>query len=201
VARTFQTPTIPGDMSVLDVVASSRSKARSIAPLSTILRLPRYRRSVADNRRVAARWLAILGLGPVAAEPAAAMALGTRRMIELGRALCANPALVLLDEVASGLDRDEVGELAAVLRRVRDAGATVILVEHNFSLVRSLADHVVVLAEGRVLTDGEPRVIAEHPDVLERFLGSGAGVSGTTLAEAATAVREVTAVREKGSRP
>ena len=120
---------------------------------------------------------------PIAGELATAMPLGTRRMIELARALASNPSLVLLDEVASGLDHDEVAELASVLRKVRDAGAAVILVEHNFSLVQSLADHVVVLAEGAVLTDGDPKTIAEHPDVLQRFLGSGAGVSGTTMAD------------------
>lgn len=183
VARTFQTPAIPIELSVLDVVASSRIQAHHASLLATILRLPRYRRIVAANRAAAARWLHILGLDSVAHEPAAAMALGTRRMVELARALASEPAVLLLDEVASGLDRHEVRELAAVLRRVRDAGATVILVEHNFSLVRSLADHVVVLAEGSVLTAGTPQEIAEHPEVLERFLGSGAGVSGTTVDE------------------
>jgi branched-chain amino acid transport system permease protein len=218
-ARTFQTPAIPRDMSVLDVVASSRINAHSPSLLSMILRLPGYRRSLAENRQIAAGSLAILGLGPVAGEPAAEMALGTRRMIELARALCAGPQVVLLDEVASGLDRDEVQQLATVLRRIRDAGATVILVEHNFSLVQSLADHVVVLAGGSVLTDGDPRTIAEHPEVLERFLGSGAGVSGTTIEDPAArdelvvpaeavavatengAVREEGAVLEEGGRP
>jgi branched-chain amino acid transport system permease protein len=181
VARTFQTPAIPDGLTVLDVVASSRP--RRVSLLSTILRLPPYRHAVAADRAAAARWLEIFGLAELAEEPAAEMALGTRRVIELARALCASPAVLLLDEAASGLDRAEVRELASVLRAVRAAGATVILVEHNFSLVRLLADHVVVLAGGSVLAEGEPRVIAEHPEVLERFLGSGAGVSGTTLAE------------------
>lgn len=188
VTRTFQTPAIPNGLSVLDVVASGRLEKHRVSLTSTIVRSPTYRRTARDDREAAARWLEILGLGAVAAEPAADMALGTRRMIELARALCAGPAVLLLDEVASGLDRDEVHELAAVLRRVRDAGATVILVEHNFSLVQSLADHVVVLAEGSVLTDGDPRAIAEHPEVLIRFLGTGAGVSGTTVADEEVAV-------------
>ncbi|SDZ48969.1 branched-chain amino acid ABC transporter ATP-binding protein/permease [Herbiconiux ginsengi] len=183
VSRTFQTPAIPTDLSVVDVVASSRIQGHHANLLSTILRTPKYRRNAEENHRVAMQWLQILGLTALADAPAASMALGTRRMIELARALCENPSVVLLDEVASGLDRDEVQELATVLRRVRDAGATVILVEHNFSLVQSLADHVVVLAEGTVLTDGSPQTIAEHPDVLERFLGSGAGVSGTTVSD------------------
>ncbi|MET7397200.1 branched-chain amino acid ABC transporter ATP-binding protein/permease [Dactylosporangium sp. NPDC005572] len=183
VARTFQTPAIPIELTVLDAVAAGRIQRRPISLLSAVLRSPKYRRVVRENREAAAQWLAVVGLSPVAGEPAAAMALGTRRMIELARALCADPSLLLLDEVASGLDRDEVEELATVLRKVRDAGATIVLVEHNFSLVQSLADYVVVLAEGAVLTDGDPRTIAEHPEVLERFLGTGAGVSGTTLQE------------------
>lgn len=195
VTRTFQTPAVPSGLSVLDVVASSRIQAHKVSLVSTILRLPSYCRVVRENHEFAARWLDILGLGALRNEPAAAMSLGTRRMIELARALCADPAVLLLDEVASGLDGDEVRELASVLRKVRDAGATVVLVEHNFSLVQSLADHVVVLAEGSVLTDGDPRTIAEHPDVLERFLGSGAGVSGTTVAE-----QEVAAASPEGGR-
>ncbi len=183
VSRTFQTPAIPIELSVLDVVASGRIQRHHVSLLSTVLRLPGYRRMTSANRAEAQRWLDILGLGAIADERAQAMPLGTRRMIELARALASDPALVLLDEVASGLDRDEVQELAQVLRRVRAAGATVILVEHNFSLVQSLADHVVVLAEGTVLTDGDPQTIAEHPEVLERFLGTGAGVSGTTVSD------------------
>ncbi|MFT4233507.1 MAG: ATP-binding cassette domain-containing protein [Microbacterium sp.] len=195
VARTFQTPAVPIELSVLDAVASSRIQAHHVSLLSTILRTPRYRRIVRENREAAARWLEILGLGSAAAEPAASMALGTRRMIELARALSSDPSVILLDEVASGLDRDEVSELATVLRRVRDAGAAVILVEHNFSLVQSLADHVVVLADGAVLTDGPPKLVAEHPEVLQRFLGSGAAVSGTTIG---TQSPVATAVEKEG---
>ncbi len=186
VARTFQTPAIPIELSVLDVVASSRIALHRTPLLSTILRLPAYRRTVRENSEVAEQWLAILGLTSVADELASAMPLGTRRMIELARALASDPAVILLDEVASGLDVDELQDLASVLRRVRDAGATIVLVEHNFALVQQLADHVVVLADGSVLADGPPREIAEHPEVLQRFLGSGAGVSGTTIHEQQT---------------
>lgn len=191
VARTFQTPAIPAELTVLDVVGSGLMQGRRPSLLSSILRLPGYRRLVAENQRVAMRWLHLLGLAGVADEPAASMALGTRRMIELARALASDPAVLLLDEVASGLDGDEVQELAGVLRRMRAAGATIVLVEHNFSLVRMLADHVVVLADGSVVAEGEPDEIAQHPEVLERFLGSGAGVSGTTLHADLTAGGEV----------
>lgn len=183
VARTFQTPAVPTDLSVIDVVASARIESHKSRLASIVFRSPGYRRRQSENRAAAMRWLDVLGIGGLAGESASALALGTRRMIELARALASEPVIVLLDEVASGLDHGEVVELAEVLRRVRNAGANIILVEHNFSLVRSLADHVVVLAEGTVLTEGTPAEIAKHPDVLLRFLGSGAGVSGTTVVE------------------
>jgi branched-chain amino acid transport system permease protein len=181
VARTFQTPSVPADLSVLEVIESSRIPAAKLKLGSIVFRTPKYRRSVERTRAEAVEWLELLGLDGIADQTASSMSLGTRRMIELARALSARPSLILLDEVASGLDADEVQELASVLGKVRDAGATVILVEHNFSLVQHLADHVVVLAEGSVLANGDPATVAAHPEVLERFLGTGAGISGTTI--------------------
>lgn len=181
VTRTFQTPSVPNELTVLEVVESSRIASEGFSLFSTILRTPGYRRGLSRIRAEAREWLDVLGLGEIAEETAASMSLGTRRMIELARALSARPSVLLLDEVASGLDADEVQELARVLREVRAAGATVVLVEHNFSLVQSLADHIVVLADGSVIADGTAREIATHPEVLERFLGTGAGISGTTI--------------------
>lgn len=181
VMRTFQTPSVPSDLTVLEVVESSRIPGEQLSLFSTVFRTPKYRKSVSQIRTEATRWLERLALEHLADETASSLSLGTRRMIELARALCARPSVILLDEVASGLDTDEVVELARVLRKVRAAGATIVLVEHNFSLVQDLADHVVVLADGAVIADGDPEEIAMHPEVLERFLGTGAGISGTTL--------------------
>jgi branched-chain amino acid transport system permease protein len=125
--------------------------------------------------------LEALGLRHLAEHPAAELSLGTRRLVELARALATAPSLLLLDEVASGLDSAELTELVAVLRRIREAGTTVVLVEHNFGLVRLVADRVVVLADGKVIADGTPEEIVQHPEVLERYLGAGAGISGTTV--------------------
>jgi branched-chain amino acid transport system permease protein len=181
VSRTFQTPMVPERLLVREVVASGRTTTQRIGPVATVLRLPSYRRTVRDDDAAVTGILAALDLGHLADRPAAELALGTRRLVELARALATGPALLLLDEVASGLDTAEISDLMSVLERVRAAGTTVVLVEHNFGLVRLIADHVVVLADGRVIADGTPAEIVEHPEVLERYLGAGAGISGTTV--------------------
>ena len=181
VSRTFQTPAIPGNMSVRDLAASSRIATHRSSFVSAMLRLPGYRRVAAEDDAVAGEMLAAVGLLDRAEDPAASLALGTRRMAELTRALANQPSLILLDEIASGLDHSEVAELVRVLQRARDAGATIVLVEHNFTLVRSLADQVVVLADGELLVSGTPAEVEAHPQFLDRFLGAGAAISGTTV--------------------
>ncbi len=122
-----------------------------------------------------------LGLDDRAGEPAESLPLGGRRLLELARAITQGDALILLDEVASGLDMDEVMELVSMVRQLRALGATIVLVEHNFTLVRALADHVVVLADGEVIAEGDPDAIAAHEEVLQHYLGTKVEVSGTTL--------------------
>jgi branched-chain amino acid transport system permease protein len=174
---------IPERLTVRDVVASGRNATERVGAFSTVFRLPAYRRAVREDDRAVLGILESLDLGHLAGRPAAELALGTRRLVELARALATGPALLLLDEVASGLDTAEIAELMSLLERVRAAGTTVVLVEHNFGLVRLVADHVVVLADGQVIAEGAPAEIVEHPEVLERYLGAGAGISGTTVRE------------------
>lgn len=181
VARTFQTPLVTDGLTTTETVATGSIASESVSIVATALRLPSYRR-IRERELARARGIIEeLGLGAVADLPASSLSLGTRRMAELARAFASDPAIILLDEVASGLDTDEVIELAKVLRTAAAAGGTVILVEHNFALVRELANHVVVLADGQVLVEGAPHDIERHPDVKERFLGDIAGFSGTSL--------------------
>ncbi|MES2172274.1 MAG: ATP-binding cassette domain-containing protein [Actinomycetota bacterium] len=181
VARTFQTPVVPNGLKAIEVVASGHLASKSVPLIATILRLPFYGRVRRSELEEAHEILVQLGLDQFEQQPGDSLSLGTRRMIELARSLASKPSVVLLDEVASGLDTHEVIELARVLRLVSRAGATVVLVEHNFALVRSLADMVVVLADGAVLTSGPPAEIEKHPEVLRRFLGEMAGLSGTSI--------------------
>jgi branched-chain amino acid transport system permease protein len=172
VTRTFQTPIVSDDISVIDTVAAARVSLHRTSLLSVILRLPRFRRLRAEDGASARRALRRVGLGEHAAKPGTSLSLGSRRLLEVARVLCADPAVILLDEVASGVDEDAVANLARLVRTLADAGATVVLVEHNFRLVLEVSDEIYVLAEGSVITSGTPEEIANHPDVLEKYLGT-----------------------------
>jgi branched-chain amino acid transport system permease protein len=171
VARTFQTPTIPPGITVGEAVRSGRYTTQHASFLAAVLRLPSYRRARARDLDESRRVLALVGLADVEHEEAVSLPLGTRRLLEVSRALIAEPRLLLLDEVASGLDEDEVDRLAELIRHIRDAGGTVVLVEHNFRLVLSLADEIYVLARGDIIASGTPAEIESHPQVLTEYLG------------------------------
>ncbi|MFF0817816.1 ATP-binding cassette domain-containing protein [Rhodococcus sp. NPDC003318] len=194
VARTFQTPNIPEHVTVLEAVASGRYSTDRASMLSTVLRLPGFRRVRAADRAEATRALEMVGMAHLADEAAAALPLGMRRLLEVARSVVASPGVLLLDEVASGLDEDEVARLADLIRGLRDAGATVVLVEHNFRLVLELADRIVVLAQGSVVADGPPAEIERNPRVLSEYLGVSAeqGDVRTITDEEAAIAAEVT---------
>ncbi|WP_182358863.1 branched-chain amino acid ABC transporter ATP-binding protein/permease [Tomitella gaofuii] len=171
VARTFQTPNIPDGVTVAEAVAAGRYTAARSPMLGAILRLPGFRRVRKEDRRATERLLDVLGLADQRDAEATSLPLGNRRLLEVARALIGRPSVVLLDEVASGLDEDEVQRLARMIRAIADAGGTVVLVEHNFRLVLSLADTIVVLAQGAVLAEGTPEEIENDPRVLREYLG------------------------------
>lgn len=182
VSRTFQTPNIPEGITVLEAVMSGRYSTRRASVLAAVLRTPRFRRVRRDDLHEAERVLALVGLSGLRDAEATALPLGMRRMLEVARCLVSRPGVLLLDEVASGLDEDEVNRLADLIRRVRDAGGTVVLVEHNFQLVLSLADDIVVLAHGQVMAHGAPAEIENNPRVLSEYLGVDPDSQGEDVA-------------------
>jgi branched-chain amino acid transport system permease protein len=184
-ARTFQTPMIPA-LSVRRSVRVARTKQSPVSIIHTMLRLPKFIGTQRNDAEIIDAILNAVGLGRLADADAQSLPLGTRRLLELARALATDPAVLLLDEVASGLDEGDVAKLSAVIRRMQAAGATVVLVEHNFGLVRALSDRVVVLSRGKVVLVDTPDVVAKHPEVLEHYLGqkpSAARLAAGTLAE------------------
>lgn len=181
VARTFQTANIPTGITVAEVVRSGRYTTEKSSMVSAIMRLPWARRVARHDKEEADAVMAQVGLTHLADHEAVSLPMGTRRLLEVARSLIRQPGVLLLDEAASGLDENEVEQLAALIRKIRAAGGTVILVEHNFRLILSLADHIYVLAEGSVIAAGTPAEIESHPRVLQEYLGVKAPVVAELL--------------------
>jgi branched-chain amino acid transport system permease protein len=130
---------------------------------------------VEDSLRAEAeRQLARVGLSAVIDAPAGNLALGQQRLVEIARALCAAPDILLLDEPAAGLRHHEKNELAALLKELRAGGMSIVLVEHDMRFVMGIADEIVVLNFGQKLAEGRPQQIRKDPKVLEAYLGGSA---------------------------
>jgi branched-chain amino acid transport system ATP-binding protein len=172
VSRTFQNPALFPRMTVLENVMSGRHLRTRSGFLACALRLPWQLREEAATRRMALEKLDYVGLGHLAGFPANALAFGQRRMVELARALATEPRLLLLDEPASGLNTREKQDLGELIGRIRDAGITVLLVEHDMNLVMNLAQRVLVLDRGRLVADGTPAEVRRQPEVRSAYLGS-----------------------------
>jgi branched-chain amino acid transport system ATP-binding protein len=115
-----------------------------------------------------------VGLGELLDRPAATLTVAGRKRLELARALAIEPRLLLLDEVLAGLNPSEIRDMVPVIHAIRDRGITIVMIEHVMQAVMSLAEHVFVLSEGRIIAEGPPQAIAGDPRVVEAYLGHGA---------------------------
>jgi branched-chain amino acid transport system ATP-binding protein len=128
----------------------------------------------ADALAAAAEVAQAVGLGGELGRPAASLTVAGRKRLELARALAIEPRLLLLDEVLAGLNPSEIRDMVPVIRGIRDRGVTILMIEHVMQAVMSLAQQVLVLAEGRMIAQGSPQTIAGDPRVVEAYLGRGA---------------------------
>ncbi len=175
IARTFQTLELFRELTVLENLMVPVDAAARGGMIADALRLPRARfeEHRADER--ARALLHFLGIADVAGIPGGDLAIGIQRRVELGRALALRPTLLLLDEPAAGLDSRETAELAGVLSRIRERfGTTMLLVDHDMSLVMRVCDDIAVLDYGRLIAEGPPERIREDPTVVRAYLGESA---------------------------
>ena len=170
-SRTFQhTRLFPG-MSALENVMVGRHLRSHTGFLGGMLRLPAARREERAVRARAEEVMTSLGIERLADREATSLAYGQQRAVELARALAGEPQLVLLDEPAAGLNTRETAEMAGLIARARDRGVTVLLVEHDMSLVMGISDEVAVLSQGEKIADAEPGLVQRDPEVIRIYLG------------------------------
>jgi len=174
-ARTFQVVQLFSGMTVLENVMVAGHRFTRSGVVSDALRLPRRGRALREAEERARAALEYVGLLDLADVDAGSLPVGQARLVELARALCLKPRVLLLDEPASGLDPAETAELVQLLGRIRATlGCAMLLVEHDMGVVMPLCDHVVVMNFGRVLEAGTPEEVRAHAGVLEAYLGVGA---------------------------
>lgn len=174
ISRTFQNVQLFDHMSVLENVMVGRHLRSSSGLLSTALRLPFVKREEKVIAEDARKWLSFVGFKDEADELASNLPFGRQRFLEFARALATEPDLLLLDEPAAGLNINETEEVSELILRIRDIGITVLLVEHDMSLVMNISDEVIVLNYGELIAEGVPRDIQNNPDVIAAYLGEEA---------------------------
>ena len=171
IARTFQNIRLFGELSVLENVLVGMHGRLRTNYFTNRLRLPAYWREHADSDARAMELLRFVGLDARAHDAARNLPYGLQRRLEIARALAGRPRLLLLDEPAAGMNPTETVALMDLIRRIRDTGVTVLLIEHHMRVVMGVSDRICVLNFGKRIAEGTPEQIRNDPACIEAYLG------------------------------
>ena len=171
--RTFQNIELFGTMTVLENVMLGMHTQSKSGIIACMCKLPWHRREERLIREQSTRWLDFCGIAELAEQTAGNLPFGKGRLLEIARAMAVKPTIMLMDEPAAGLNNRETAQLATLIRKIRDSGVTVVLVEHDMELVMDICDRIIVLNLGRKLAEGTPREIQENQAVISAYLGEG----------------------------
>ena len=172
IARTFQNIALFSGMSVLDNIMAGRNLMMKATFWETALNIGRAKREELEHRAAVEKIIEFLGLQSIRKTPVSSLAYGLQKRVELGRALAAEPKMLLLDEPMAGMTIEEKLDMSCFIREInRNYGTTIVLIEHDMGVVMDISDHVVVMDYGKKIGDGPPEEIMNNQDVIDAYLG------------------------------